>query len=472
MTPAKRRSVGWIVASLCMGTALSALNSGMIAVSLSTLRTEFALDVPTVTWVISVFYLASAVLQPIMGRLADHYGAHRVFTVGTVIVAAAGILGAVAPTFVWVCVARVVLAVGTAATFPAAAAILRRLAATPEVDAASRIDAAKLIARIQLVDTSTAALGPVLGGVLITLFGWEAVFWINVPLAAIAFVSTFVVVPKDEPRARARLRTVVIESDVPGILAFAVTVVAALMFLLDITDGPDWYLLLIAIAAGAAFAWRELHCASPFIDLRMLRANGPLLRVYAIIILGSLVLYSVLFGLPQYLEDYAKFSTAAVGALLVPLALFNVLLARPVEKLIDARGLRAVLLIGSTGLLVATLALALLGIAAPAWAVVLITAAIGIPYVLVLIAVTQSLYKDAPPDRVGQAAGLFQTARSLGCIGAGAVVGLSFSGGTDPDDWVVLSIAIVVIALALVAVIALTGRVRRSRMAVPPATAE
>ena len=113
MTRAARRPVGWIVVALATGTALSALNSGMIAVALSTLRGEFHVDVPTVTWVISAFYLASAVLQPLMGRFADRYGALRVFTVGMVVVAVAGAAGPFAPTLEWLCVVRVVLAIGT-----------------------------------------------------------------------------------------------------------------------------------------------------------------------------------------------------------------------------------------------------------------------------------------------------------------------------------------------------------------------
>src|SRR5690606_33210748 len=96
--------VGRITVALSSGTALSALNSGMIAVALSTLRGQFNVDVPTVTWVILVFYLTSAVLQPLMGRLADQYGARRLFSIGMLIVAVAGGLGPFAPTLAWLCV--------------------------------------------------------------------------------------------------------------------------------------------------------------------------------------------------------------------------------------------------------------------------------------------------------------------------------------------------------------------------------
>src|SRR5215213_1669954 len=176
--PAERGpSSGWVIAALCSGTALSALNSGMIAVSLSTFRRVFDVDVATVTWVISVFYLTSAALQPLMGRLADRYGPHRVFTAGMLVVLAAGALGPFAPTLEWVCAARVLLAIGTATTFPSAAAMLRAIAA------GTGASAPKMIGRIQLVDTSFAAIGPVLGGVLLVLFTWQALFWINIPLA-------------------------------------------------------------------------------------------------------------------------------------------------------------------------------------------------------------------------------------------------------------------------------------------------
>lgn len=448
---------GWIVAALCTGTALSALNSGMIAVSLSTLRTEFALDVATVTWVITVFYLTSAVLQPIMGRLADHYGPQRIFTFGMIVVALAGAAGPFAPTFEWLCAARILLAIGTAAAFPSAAAMLRT------IDDRPGIRAQRLIARIQLIDTSTAAIGPVVGGVLIVVFGWEALFWINIPLAVLAMFSTRLLLPRDAPRARVAVRTTVRESDLPGVVLFAATIVALLIFLLEVTDGAEWYLLAVAAAAAAAFAWRELRAHTPFVDLRLLAAHKPLLRVYALYVIANVVLYGTLFGIPQYLEDFAGYGTAAVGAMLVPLAAFNAVLARPIERLIANRGARTALLIGAGGLVVSAAALPLLAVSTELWLVLLLMAGIGIPFAFLLVALTQSLYAAAPPAIVGQAAGLFQTVRSLGCIGAAAVVGVALSGGTDPEDWVILAAVTAGFAIVLLASAALTGRTRAAR---------
>ena len=383
MTRAARRPVGWIVVALATGTALSALNSGMIAVALSTLRGEFHVDVPTVTWVISAFYLASAVLQPLMGRFADRYGALRVFTVGMVVVAVAGAAGPFAPTLEWLCVVRVVLAVGTATAFPSAAAVLRRMAreSAESPEPGTSFEAAPIIGRIQLIDTSAAAIGPVLGGALLVLAGWEALFWINIPLAAIAIVATRLVIPPDEAREHVPLRTTLRESDLPGVALFAVTVVAMLLFLLDLVDGPEWPYLAAAVVTGALFTWRELRAATPFIDLRLLAGNRPLLRVYGLFILANIVLYGTLFG---------------------------------------------------------------------------------IPYAFVLISITQSLYLAAPPEHVGQAAGLFQTARSMGSIAGATVVGMALFNGTDPEDWIILAGVVAASAVLLAVVAVATGRAAKT----------
>ncbi|WP_400994640.1 MFS transporter [Agromyces sp. GXQ0307] len=448
----------WVVAALCTGTLLSALNSGMVAVALSTLRREFGVDVATVTWVISVFYLTSAVLQPVMGRLADRYGPRRVFAIGMWIVALAGALGPFAPNLVVLCAVRVLLAIGTATAFPSAAAMLRAVAAT------NGGNATRMIGRIQLVDTSSAAIGPVLGGLLIVAFGWPAIFWINIPLAALALVSTGILAPRDAPRPHVPLKRTLAESDLPGVALFVIAVATLLVFLLELAHDPPWFLLPVVAAAVALFAWRELRAATPFIDLRLLAANTPLVRVYALFILANLVFYGALFGIPQYLEDHAGYRTDLIGVLLLPLAAFNIVTAPLVERLIDRSGLQRTLVIGLAALTVGALALPLLGASTAAWVVLAATAAVGIPYVFVLVSITQSLYVAAPREHVGQAAGLFQTARSLGCIGAAVVVGLSFSAGTDPADWLVLATATVVLAVATL-VVALAWRPHRKNPA-------
>jgi len=436
------------IAALCTGTALSALNSGMIAVALTTLRRDFHLDIATITWVITTYYLASAALQPIMGRLADRFGPRRLFLFGMVVIMISGILGPLVPSFWLLCVVRILLAVGTATAFPSAAAMLRGIARE------SGGNAQKMIGRIQMIDTGTAAIGPVIGGVLITALGWQSIFWINIPLAAIALVSTRILAPADGERPPSSLKRTLIESDIPGILTFTVTIVALLMFLLGLPADPRWWLLPIMFASAGAFTWRELGIAKPFIDLRLLAGNSALMRVYVLFMLVNLVFYSALFGLPQYLEEHGGYRADAVGALLIPLAAFTVLFAPLIERLIDRHGIRFTLIVAGLGLAIATAFSAVLSLSTSVVVVLLVTAAIGLPSCVLIVALTQALYAAARPEEEGEAAGLFQTARCIGGITSTVVVGISFSSGTVPGNWMLIATVMTALAVAYVVVAA------------------
>ena len=429
----------WTIAALCSGTALSGLNSGMIAVALTTIRGDFKLDVASVMWVITVFYLAMAVLQPLMGRLADRYGPRRLFVFGMVVIALAGILAPLGDSFIIVCIARVLLAIGTSTAFPAAVAMLHGIAET------TGGSAPKMIGRIQMIDTGAMAVGPLVGGLLVTQLGWESIFLINIPLAAIAAASTLLLAPKDPEREKSPIRTTLVESDIPGVLLFGVTIVALLMFLLDIPTDPNWWLIPIVVLAGALFAWRELHCTKPFIDLRLLAANTALIRVYVLFGLVNMVFYGALFGVPQYLEDQG-FRTDAVGLLVLPLAAATVLLTPLVERLIDRRGLRNALIIGGVGFFVSAMILGFLALSTAPVVVLLVAGAMGIPYAILTISLTQSLYVAARPGETGEAAGLFQTARCLGGISSTVIVGISFANGTGPVDWLAIAGTVTVLA--------------------------
>src|SRR5205823_5078547 len=102
-----------VVFAIVLGTLLNPLNSSMIAVALVTLHLDFGIDLGTSTWLISAFYLAGAVGQPLMGRLADLLGARRVFLTGLTVALLVSIAAPFSPTFGWLVAARVVAAVPT-----------------------------------------------------------------------------------------------------------------------------------------------------------------------------------------------------------------------------------------------------------------------------------------------------------------------------------------------------------------------
>ena len=443
--PARSRT-GPAVAALSLGTLLNPLNSSMIAVALVSLQRDFDVDVTTVTWVITSFYLASAAGQPLMGRLADRFGPRRLFLFGMVVVALACALTPLSSSFVGVCIGRVALAIGTATAFPSAIAMLRPLAAS------SGVGTPRLLGRIQIANTSGAAIGPVLGGALVTFLGWQSIFWVNVPLAILTFIGVWLYAPRDAERERTPLGRTLAESDIPGIVLFIATLTSLLVFLLDLHPRPLWWLLPVCVVAAGLFVWRELRTSHPFLDLRLLAANRRLLLVYLTFAIFNVVYYSAFFGLPQYLQTYGGYSAGVAGLLMFPLAAVTIVVTPLAARAIESVGLRPTLITGAVALVIGAGLLAFGAVTTAPWAVLLLTAALGIPYCVVSIGMNQALYSSARPEDSGVAAGIFQTSRYVGAIVATTVLGLLFSGGTTASSWLTavgVATALAVVHLAL-----------------------
>lgn len=295
---------GLAVAGLSLGTALNPLNSSMIAVALVVLRADFGLDVATVTWVITSFYLSSAAGQPLMGRLADRFGPRRMFMFGMGMVAVTCAVAPFSPNFALLCVARALMALGTATAYPSAMAMVGAIAKR------AKVESARPLGRIQMANTSAAAVGPVIGGLLVGFVGWEALFIINVPLALAALLIVKQVAPADGERERGSVAELVRDSDIPGILGFVTSLLLAMMALLDAVPGYRWWMLGAGTVIAALFVWREFRFSTPFLDLRLLGRNRPLVLVYLGFAVFNSVYYFVFFGLPQLLQESGGYDPA------------------------------------------------------------------------------------------------------------------------------------------------------------------
>jgi MFS family permease len=178
-------------AAVALGSLFNPLNSSMIAVALADIEAEFDVGIAAVTWLAAGFYLTGILAPPVMGTLADRFGPRLVFCGGLVTMAVTGVLAALAPTYPMLVVVRLSQAFGSCATMPAGMAIVQ--AAMPGEDGRPP---PRVIATISMVLTVSAALGPVLGGALIGLWGWRAIFLVNVPLAVVAFAAALRWLPR------------------------------------------------------------------------------------------------------------------------------------------------------------------------------------------------------------------------------------------------------------------------------------
>jgi MFS family permease len=434
------------VTGLSLGTALNPLNSSMIAVALVVLRADFGLDVAAVTWVVTSFYLASAAGQPVMGRLADRFGPRRMFMLGMALVAVTCALAPFAPNFALLCVARAVMALGTATAYPSAVVMVGAIAHR------ANVEAARPLGILQMANTSAAAVGPVVGGLLVGFVGWEALFLVNVPLALAALLIVRRAAPADKARERGSVAELLRDSDIPGILGFITALLLVMMAALNVVPGYRWWMLGLGTAVAALFAWRELRFARPFLDLRLLGRNRSLMLIYLGFAVFSSVYYFVFFGLPQLLQEAGGYRPGVVGLLMLPLAGMSVLATPWAVKAMGRFGVRRVLIAGVvllTGaaalmwLLTGTLAIPL---------VVVLTALMGIPYGTVGIATNQGMFVSIRPQERGVAAGIYQTCRYVGAITATVMIGVFAGGGVDQESWARMVLAMLVLCVVTFAV--------------------
>lgn len=434
------------VAGLSLGTALNPLNSSMIAVALVVLRGDFGLDVAAVTWVVTSFYLASAAGQPVMGRLADRFGPRRMFMMGMALVAVTCALAPFAPNFALLCVARAVMALGTATAYPSAVVMVGAIAHR------ANVEPARPLGILQMANTSAAAVGPVVGGLLVGFVGWEALFLVNVPLALAALLIVRRAAPADKARERGSVAELLRDSDIPGILGFVTALLLVMMAALNVVPGYRWWMLGAGTAVAALFAWRELRFARPFLDLRLLGRNRSLMLIYLGFAVFSSVYYFVFFGLPQLLQEAGGYEPGVVGLLMLPLAGMSVLATPWAVKAMGRFGVRRVLVAGVVLLTVAAALMWLLTGTLAIPLVVVLTALMGIPYGTVGIATNQGMFVSIRPQERGVAAGIYQTCRYVGAITATVMIGVFAGGGVDQQSWARMVLAMLVLCVVTFAV--------------------
>ncbi|MFE1878121.1 MFS transporter [Streptomyces diastatochromogenes] len=393
-----------LIAPMVLGSVLNPVNSSMIAVALVPIGVAFGAPPAETVWLVSALYLATAVGQPVIGRLVDMYGPRRLYLSGAALVGIAGLLGACAPSLDRLIAARVLLGFGTSAAYPAAMRLTRA-----EAERTGQDSPAGVLTALAVASQTVAVVGPALGGLLIGLGGWRAVFCVNVPLSAACLILGTLRLPRAEGQ---RIRGV----DLPGMALFAVLLVALMLFLMDPGAGR-WYLPVLSAAAAAAFAVRELRVPDPFIDLRVLGGNGPLLATYLRQFLAYTTAYAFMYGYTQWLQQGRGLGAGTAGLALLPLSVAALTAATLTGR---REAVRAKLLVGSVLQIAGSAVLLLVRADSPLWLLLAVGVLLGVPQGLVGLATQNALYRQADPERIASAAGLLRTFMYLGALGASA----------------------------------------------------
>jgi MFS family permease len=424
------------VAPLALGSCLNPINSTMIATALVPIAHSLHTTAAEAGWLIAALYLASAIAQPTMGRLADLFGPRRVLLCALALVALSGIVGWFSTSLDMLIVARVILGIGTSGAYPAAMRMFR-----DQADRLQMPPPRKAMSFLSLAAISTMAIGPLLGGILTGAFGWHSIFTINLPLSLLTAVLVVLWTPKDPPQTLTP-QAIVKGIDLPGLALFAATLFALMSFLMRLTH-PIWWLLAVTVAlAGGLVAYSRRH-ATPFFDIRMLARNTPLVITYLRACVLATIIYCVLYGFSQWLETGAGFSSTVAGAIMLPMSV-----AAGISTIYGGRtkGIRMPFIASMGVMVLGCIALGAVTFGSPIWLIAAAAVLFGAAQGMFSVSTQAAVYIQAPASEIGSASGLQRTAFYLGAIIAASVLALVY--GKNATNGAFLTLALIMAAIS------------------------
>jgi MFS family permease len=435
-----------LLVPVLVGPLLNPINTTMVSVALAPISRDLGIGAAQAIWLVAALYLASAIAQPTMGKLADRFGPKKVFLTGLVIVGVAGVVPEVLTGFGGAVLARVLIGIGTSSAYPAALTTLRQHSLRIGKPTPSLV-----LGALSITSLVSAAAGPPLGGALIAAFGWHAIFLVNVPLAAFGIVVSALWLPSDRLRPRTDEDLPVLTALDPfGMLLMTGTVSALLVFLLDLSAGL-WWLLGVAVVLLVALVLWELRAVRPFVDVRMLARNGALSRTYVRLFLVYLLAYTMTYGFSQWVQDVAGYPSDVAGYMQLPAAI-----VAGVASFLIARktAVRGPLVVAAVVPVVGGALLLLLHSGSPVFLLVLAPALFGVPQALASVSNQAALYRVVPSEYIGTAAGLSRTSVYIGAIAASSLIGGVFGQApTTPDlhvlAWVIVGVAVLLSVLTI-----------------------
>ncbi|ASR39742.1 MFS transporter [Prauserella marina] len=435
VTPVDNAGIRWgsatargVLATTILGSGMAMLDGSVVNVALPRIGDELGASVAGLQWILDGYLLSLASLILIAGALGDRYGRLRVFQIGVVWFAIASLLCGLAPTTELLVAARVLQGIGGALLTPGSLAILQATFA--------KEDRARAIGAWSGLGGLAAAIGPLLGGVLVQVWSWRLAFFINLPLAVVCIVLARRYVPESCDQLRRHDRPSVLSSALCAIGLAGVT--AALVEAkprgfddpLVVVSGVAGVLGLVAFVVLQLRSRRPLIPPSIFADRTFALANGLTLVVYAA--LGGVLMLMVL-----QLQGSLGYSPMLAGAASLPITFLMLVLSGRSGALAQRIGPRTQLIVGP--LLLAAGVLLLRRVVPGASYVGTVLPAVvvfGLGLATVVAPVTATVLAAAPDHLAGVASGvnnaIARTGNLLAVALLPAIAGLSGAAYSDP----------------------------------------
>jgi EmrB/QacA subfamily drug resistance transporter len=455
-------SKNWTLGMTALASFMMALDAQVITTAFATIRRDLGASVETLQWTVNSYNLSFAVLLLTGAALGDRFGRRRMFAAGIFLFALASAACALSAGAAALIAARSVQGAGAALVMPLAMAILSAAFAKEE--------RARALGIFSGVTGFALIIGPAIGGFLTENFGWRWIFWINLPIGAVAIGLVL-----------ARLRESFgpkVALDIPGLVIIASAALALVWGLLrgnlaGWTSGE----VITALAGGAllaiAFVAWELRAPAPMVPMRLFKSGAFSSGITASLLFYA-AMYGVLFLLPQFLQTSLGYGPLGAGLRLLPWTATLFVTAPMAGTAVNKFGERRLVVLGLSMQAIGLGWIAIIispGVAYSSLVAPLVLAGVGVS--MAMPAAQNAVMSSVAVAEMGKASGVFNMGRFLGGMFGIAALVTVFSARGSVDTPAAFSAGFAA-AMLLAAALSMLGAVAgmwlpaRRRLALEP----
>jgi EmrB/QacA subfamily drug resistance transporter len=417
LAPTESNRRWWTLGAMCFALFMIMLDNTVVNVALPSIQRDLHTSLSALEWTINAYTLTFAVLLVTGGRLGDIFGRRRMFLFGVITFALSSAAIGVSPNDAWLIAGRALQGIGAAFMMPATLSIISN--AFPAQERGKAIGTWAGVSAIAL------AIGPLVGGWMVEHVGWQAIFFINVPVAAIAVVVTLWAA--HESRDETAERTI----DIPGVLTLGAGVGA---LVLALVEGNSWgwdsvgVLSLFAVAAIGlvGFALTERRVRAPMLDFSYFKSR-TFFGANLVAFLVTFAMFGMFLYIALYLQNVLGYSPLEAGVRFLPTTLVIMVLGPVAGRLSDRVGPRPLLTLGLTTVAVALFWQSFIEVDTSYWFLLPAFVLMGVGIAFVMSPMSTAAMNAVDRTKAGAASGVLSMTRMVGGTLGVAVIGAMVS---------------------------------------------
>ncbi len=444
----RKRRIG-ILLICCMSLFIVGLDNTIVNVALPSIGRAFHASLSGLQWIVDAYTLILASFLMLSGSTADRVGRRRTFQSGLLLFSLGSLACSLSPNLGSLVGFRMLQAIGGSMLNPVALSIITNTFTEPK-------ERAQAIGVWGAVVGVSMALGPIVGGALVTSVGWESIFWINVPIGVAALLLAGRFIPESKAAHARRVD--------PFGQVLIVIFLGTLTYGIIEGPGSGWtspselLIFAISVVSLVVLVFAELHRNEPLIDLRFFRSipftGATLVAIGAFVSLSGFLFLNTL-----YLQNVRGLTPLGAGIDTLPMASMSIVCSPLTGRLVGTLGPRVSLIIGGVGLGVGALLLVTLTATTPFAFLFLAYVVFGVGFGFINAPITNTAVSGMPRAQAGVAAAVASTSRQVGqslgvaivgalaAVGSGTYLGRGFTSSTHSSWLVMVVIGIVIVTI-------------------------